>query len=229
MSAAPETHLQLALDHTDPAPAERLVELLAPTLRRVEVGTPLVLAAGLGMVARVRALAGGSATVVADVKICDAGEKIARSAVAAGADVLTVVATAIDDVTWRGVLRAAADRDGGTASVVLDTIGPSLDLPALAGFLAAAKESGVPVELCVHRPKVGSPGFTQLIQPVNDHVPGFASLAVAGKLAPAEAGPALTAGFGTLIVGGAVADAADPAAVWAEFRREIARAWRWPG
>ncbi|HWD07389.1 MAG TPA: orotidine 5'-phosphate decarboxylase / HUMPS family protein [Amycolatopsis sp.] len=223
MSVTPETHLQLALDHTEPAAAERLVELLAPTLHRVEVGTPLVLAAGLGMVARVRALAGPSATVVADVKICDAGEKIARSAVAAGADELTVVAAAIDDVTWRGVLRAAADRDGGPAAVVLDTVGPALDLPALAGFLATAKENGIPVQLCVHRPKTCPPGFTELIEPINAHLPDLASIAVAGRLAPDEAAPALTAGFTTLIVGGAVADAVEPATVWAEFRREVAR------
>src|SRR6202000_2327648 len=123
---SPEAALQLALDLTALDRAADLVAQLSPVLDRIEVGTPLALAAGLAAIDRIRPLARPGAVIVADVKICDAGEKIARSAYAAGADVVTVGAAAIDEITWRGVLAAAADRghrDGDSAPVVVDTVG----------------------------------------------------------------------------------------------------------
>jgi 3-keto-L-gulonate-6-phosphate decarboxylase len=231
---APETRLQLALDQTAPAEAERVVTRLGAALRRVEIGTPLVLAAGVETISRVRACTPAPLTVVADVKICDAGEKIARNAFAAGADVITAVAAAIDEPTWRGTLTAAAEHvsthgsPDGAAPIVLDTIGPRIDPRRLARFAETATEIGVRVELCVHRPKLAAPGFADLIAPIAAHVPGFAGLAVAGKLGAAEVVPALTAGFGTLIVGGAVGDAADPEAAWQQLCAEVARWQRIP-
>jgi 3-keto-L-gulonate-6-phosphate decarboxylase len=186
----PEAALQLALDLTALDRAADLVARLSAALGRIEVGTPLALAAGLAAIDRIRPLSRPGAAIVADVKICAAGEKIARSAYAAGADVVTVVAAAIDEITWRGVLAAAA------------------------------AEAGVPVDLCLHRPKTGSLGFADLIRPLHGYRLGFSQLAVAGKLVPAEVRPALEAGFGTLVVGSAVTDAEDPVAVWDAFRAE---------
>jgi 3-keto-L-gulonate-6-phosphate decarboxylase len=79
----------------------------------------------------------------------------------------------------------------------------------------------VAVDLCLHRPKADPPSFADLIRPLYGHRLAFGHLAVAGKLTPAQARPALEAGFGTLIVGGAVTDADDPIAVWDTFRSEI--------
>jgi 3-hexulose-6-phosphate synthase len=217
--------LQLALDQPSLNDASNLVTRLAPAIARVEIGTPLVISAGLAAIERVRKLSPRPMTVVADVKICDAGEKIARSAFAAGADVVTAVAAALDEVTWRGVLAAAADHaPGEPAPVVLDTIGPAIDFDALRGFAGMAAEAGVGVGLCVHRPKHASPAFADLIRPVTGTA-GFEHVAVAGKLKPAEVRAALDAGFGTLIVGGAVADASQPEASWGEFLTEV-RQWR---
>jgi 3-hexulose-6-phosphate synthase len=223
---SPEAVLQLALDLTALDRAADLVAQLSPVLDRIEVGTPLALAAGLAAIDRIRPLARPGAVIVADVKICDAGEKIARSAYAAGADVVTVVAAAIDEITWRGVLAAAADRghrDGDPAPVVVDTVGGPPDPVALGILAGVAAEAGVPVDLCLHRPKTGSPGFTDLIRPLAGHRRGFGQLAVAGKLVPAEVRPALEAGFDPLIVGSEVTGADDPVAVWDAFRAEARR------
>jgi len=225
----PEAALQLALDLTALDQAADLVAALSPRLSRIEVGTPLALAAGLAAVERLRPLAPPAAVIIADVKICDAGEKIARRAYAAGADVVTVVAPAIDDVTWRGVLAAAADRPdpgGRAAPVLVDTVGARPHPAALAALAAAAAAAGVAVDLCLHRPKVNPPGFAELMRLLDGHRSGFAQLAVAGQLVPAQVRPALEAGFGTLIVGGAVTGAGDPAAVWDTFRAEVQAAGR---
>lgn len=146
-----ETALQLALDPTSLDRAADLVARLSPTLGRIEIGTPLAIAS------------------VADVKICDAGEKIARSAHAAGADVVTVVAPAIDEITWRGVLAAAADQGRGgrdPVPVLVDTVGARADPAALGRLASAAAEAGVAVDLCLHRPKTAPPSFADLIRPL---------------------------------------------------------------
>lgn len=143
-AGTPEAALQLALDLTALDRAADLVAKLSPVLSRVEVGTPLALAAGLA---------------------------------------------AIDEVTWRGVLAAAADRgrgDGDPAPVVVDTVGGPPDPVALGVLAAAAAGAGVPVDLCLHRPRTGSPGFAELIRPLYGHRLPYGQLAVAGKLVPAE-------------------------------------------
>jgi 3-keto-L-gulonate-6-phosphate decarboxylase len=182
-AGTPEAALQLALDLTSLDRAAELVAKLSPTLARIEIGTPLAIASGLAAIDRIRPLPRPGAVIVADVKICDAGEKIARSAYAAGADVVTVVAPAIDHLARR------SRRGCGS--------GPQ-------------------------RPRSGASPGRHRRSPGRSRSAGAAGrLAVAGKLTPAQARPALEAGFGTLIVGGAVTDADDPIAVWDTFRSQI--------
>jgi 3-dehydro-L-gulonate-6-phosphate decarboxylase len=213
-------HVQLALDVVSLGDASVLTTLIAGQVRRLEVGTPLVLSAGLRSIAQLRNLAPG-AEFVADVKICDAGERIARTAYAAGADIVTAVAAAIDDTTWRGILSAASEQEasGNRAGVILDTIGPRIDPEALARLAAIAAEAApaVRVELCIHRPKTGSPRFAELFDELRGAGAGFAGIGLAGKLRPADVAPALAVGFDTLVVGSAVSDALDPAAALAAF------------
>jgi len=220
----PEGNLQLALDHASLDDALALVSRLAQFVTRVEVGTPLVLSTGLSAVGRVRANVPHPITVVADVKICDAGERIARSSFKAGADVVTAVAAAIDDVTWKGILTAAkeVDRANCTAApILLDTVGRDIDIHALERFAAAARDAGIAADLCIHRPKSASRTFAELIAPFDRQARLFDRLIVAGKLNPSEAYPALEAGFDILVVGGAVAEASDPVQVWNAFRTNV--------
>ncbi|MCU1477704.1 MAG: 3-hexulose-6-phosphate synthase [Subtercola sp.] len=220
MPLSPQLQFQLALDLSSLEEASRLVRLLARRLTRIEVGTPLVISAGLASVAHIRQLAQAPVEIVADVKICDAGERIARTAFAAGADVVTAVAAAIDQITWRGVLDAVGERVfqlDAPAPVLLDTIGPRLEPDALDRYARMAADAGVAVDLCIHRPKVGSPSFAELREQLGGAATGFNTLAIAGRLTPADVHEAHEAGFGTLIVGGAIADAADPESAWAAF------------
>jgi len=221
----PEDFLQLALDMTSINDAAQLASGLVGALARVEVGTPLVLSAGLDAIRRIRDAAGDSVSLVADVKICDAGEKIARRAFEAGADVVTAVAAALDDVTWQGVLMAAAEvklTEKCPAPVLLDTIGLYEGSSRVERLGAAAHEAGIDVDLCVHRPKKAAPGFGQLMEPYAKYARYFRRMIVAGKLNPQEVQLALEAGFEILIVGGAVADAPDPATVWKQLLGNVA-------
>ncbi|HUO35357.1 MAG TPA: orotidine 5'-phosphate decarboxylase / HUMPS family protein [Candidatus Acidoferrum sp.] len=214
----------MALDLSSLNEALSLVSKVAQVVARVEIGTPLILSAGLAAVESVRRSMLHPIVVVADVKICDAGERIARSAFAAGADVVTAVAGVIDDVTWQGVLKAAKAVDhpvGSPSPILLDTVGHGVDLVVLEKLCATADREGIPVDLCIHRPKSGSRTFAALIAPFAGGAGYFDRLIVAGKLSPAEVHDALTAGFDTLIVGGAVADAADPLAIWNAFRSNV--------
>jgi 3-hexulose-6-phosphate synthase len=227
----PEASLQLALDLPSWRVCRAVVADLAPHLARVEVGTPLLLHEGMGAVEWLRGELGPGGTVVADVKICDAGRRIAGDAFGAGADVVTVVGAAADMTTWEGVLQAA-DASPGRPAVMIDTIGwePEAAATGLPRFCDAAGQAGVTVEVCIHRPKRSPPTFTALLaQLPAAGAPRFPGYLVAGKMTADLVGPALAAGFGTIIVGGAVTEADDPASVWSAFLKEVTANRTTPG
>jgi 3-hexulose-6-phosphate synthase len=215
--------LQLALDEIDLATALRAFASLGDRVRRVEVGTPLLLSAGMSAVRAVRRER-GDAIVVADAKICDAGERIATNAFAAGADVVTVVGAALDSRTWEGVITAARDRGDG-ATVMVDAIGWDVDRSLLGDWLAAASAAAVDVELCAHRGRTGYDGeFDDLISAMSPDVAKMAPVRrrlVAGGLAPDDVSAAMLAGFDILIVGGAITASPDPVATWHAFLAAI--------
>jgi 3-hexulose-6-phosphate synthase len=223
----PEATLQLALDLPSLRVCRAVVADLAPHLARVEVGTPLLLHEGIGAVEWLRGELGPGGTVVADVKICDAGRRIAGDAFGAGADVVTMVGAAADMTTWEGVLQAA-DASPGRPAVMIDTIGwePEAAATGLPRFCDAAGQAGVTVEVCIHRPKNSPPPFTALLAQLAAAGPGYL---VAGKMTADLAGPALAAGFATIIVGGAVTEADDPASVWSDFLKEVTASRTTPG
>jgi 3-keto-L-gulonate-6-phosphate decarboxylase len=223
LSPPPEARLQLALDLTSLRACRAVVAGLAPRLARVEVGTPLLLHEGIRAVEWLRGELGPAGTVVADAKICDAGGRIARDAFAAGADVVTVVGAAVDMTTWEGVLQAAGTPPGRPA-VMIDTIGwePEAAVTGLPRLCDAAERAGVTVEVCVHRPKTSAPPFTALLaQLKTGGAPHFPGYLVAGQMTADLVGPALAAGFSTIIVGGAVTEADHPASVWSAFLKEV--------
>lgn len=206
--------LQLALDHSFLPENAPLVERLRDRLDRVEVGTPLLLGEGVAAVERVRTMIKASTVLVADTKICDAGGRIAAAAFGAGADIVTVVAAAIDAQTWEAVVFAAAASASRRPGILIDAIGWSTNLTVLSEWCASAAARDVAVDICVHRPKADPLSFDRLIAEVL--VPGAADIgyAVAGRLTVDSIAPAVAAGFSTLIVGGAVADSTDPLAEW---------------
>ena len=98
------TALQLALDG-DMSSALDILERVHPFIDIAEVGTPLVFREGVNAVRQIRA-AFPKLTLVADLKIMDAGEAEADIAFSVGADRVTVMALA-SDATITGALTSA--------------------------------------------------------------------------------------------------------------------------
>ena len=207
--------LQLALDVLTLQDALALARAVEDCVDRLEMGTPFLLEYGMEAVRRFRA-AFPEKEILADTKIMDAGELEAESAFQAGADLVTVLA-ATDRDTVRGCLRAAG-RAGGR--VVADLI----CIEDLAGTAAALEEIGVH-GLAVH---VGVDQQARGRTPLGDlrALRGCvqrAEIPVAGGISLAATPDYCALGPDVLIVGGAIANAADPAGEARAIRQVIAR------
>lgn len=88
--------LQLALDLVDIKGAIEVVKEVGEYIDVVEIGTPVVINEGLRAVKEVKA-AFPNITVLADLKIMDAAGYEVSQAAAAGADIITILATAEDE------------------------------------------------------------------------------------------------------------------------------------
>ncbi len=98
------TELQIALDGDLPAALDALARV-HPYVGIAEVGTPLIFREGMRALRLIRA-AYPQLTLVADLKIMDAGHAEAGIAFEAGADCVTVMALA-SDATIAGALHSA--------------------------------------------------------------------------------------------------------------------------
>jgi 3-hexulose-6-phosphate synthase len=133
--------LQLALDTPDLIHELDLVGKVAPYIDVIEAGTPLLIREGIRAVRELRRRYRGR-PVAADIKVIDAGEPIAELAFAAGANIVTVLSVASDEVIAK-VVSSARRYDG---AVMADSLGVA-DIPARARKL---RELGV-TSLCVNR------------------------------------------------------------------------------
>jgi len=97
--------LQLALDVVTVEEAGDLLADLSDLLDIVEIGTPLIVREGVRAIVEVKR-AYPEITVLADLKIMDAGAYEARIAFEAGADIVTVLGVSHDD-TIRGTVDQA--------------------------------------------------------------------------------------------------------------------------
>ncbi|MDI7743396.1 3-hexulose-6-phosphate synthase [Lysinibacillus fusiformis] len=97
--------LQLALDLVDIPGAIEVVKEVEEHIDIVEIGTPVVINEGLRAVKEVKA-AFPNLTVLADLKIMDAAGYEVSQASAAGADIITILATA-EDASIKGAVEEA--------------------------------------------------------------------------------------------------------------------------
>jgi 3-hexulose-6-phosphate synthase len=102
--------LQLALDTPDLTHELALAGKVAAQVDLIEAGTPLLIREGIRVVRELRRRHRGR-PIVADIKVIDAGEPIAELAFAAGANVVTVLGCASNEVIER-VVRSAKRYDG---------------------------------------------------------------------------------------------------------------------
>jgi len=193
--------LQLALDFANLAQALRVAhEAWAGGVRRLEAGTPLIKSEGLDVVRQLRAEF-PDATIVADMKVMDAGRAEVEMAAKAGANVVTVLGAA-SDATIAECLEAA-QRYG--AQIMVDLI----EVPNLAERAQQAQELGADL-VGVHCPiDVQMQGGDPMAALREVAAAVTIPIAVAGGLNSETAPEAITAGASIAIVGGAIIKAAD--------------------
>lgn len=207
--------LQLALDTLTLEEGLALVRAVEPYLDRLEMGTPFLLEYGMEAVRQFRR-AFPEKEILADTKIMDAGALEAESAFRAGADLITVMALADRD-TVQGCLRAARQAEGRVIADLLcveDLSGTVRDLTEL-GVHGAAVHVGVDQQ---------ARGRTPLrdLAALADWA-GKTELSVAGGISRATLPDYCARKPDVLIVGGAIANAVDPAgeakAIWETIQK----------
>ena len=221
MTQRPATpRLQVALDALDLPGALGPLQKAAPHVDIIECGTILVLCEGYRAVRAIRALFPDK-PILADVRIAEAGAKIARLAFESGADLVSCVAgaslTTIEQVCrvaaefdgevqveladeWYDAERARAWRDAGVRHVIVKR---SHDREA-AGDLSWKDEDMDRVD------ELAAMGFTVTI-----------TGGVSAEDLPAFAGRRV----GIVIAGRAIVGAADPAAAARRLRQTLDEVW----
>jgi len=102
--------LQIALDTLTLDESLELLEEIVKQIDIIEIGTPFIIEEGL-LPVRVFKAKYPDVTVLADVKIMDAGYYEAEKCFKAGADIVTVLGAAHDE-TILGAIKAAKEYDG---------------------------------------------------------------------------------------------------------------------
>ena len=125
--------LQLALDRPDLTRELELARQVDRYVDLIEAGTPLLIREGIRAVRELRRRHRGT-MIVADIKVIDAGEPIAELAFAAGANVVTVLGCASNEVIDR-VVRSAQRYDG-------EVMADSLSVPDIARRHARTARAG---------------------------------------------------------------------------------------
>jgi 3-hexulose-6-phosphate synthase len=204
--------LQVAIDLLSTADALKLLQKVAPYVDVIELGTPLIKQQGLSVVTNVKA-AYPDKLVFADMKTMDAGELEANLAFEAGADIMTVLASA-GDSTIAGAVKAGKAHG---KSVVADMIG----VADKATRLQELKALGVSwVELHAGLDEQAQSGYTidSLLEAGRNASIAFS---VAGGINQDRIGAVEAAGATIAVAGAAIYGAADPAASAKALRQAI--------
>ena len=204
--------LQVAIDLLTVEDALELAGKVAEYVDIIELGTPLIKAAGLSAVTAIKE-AHPDKLVFADMKTMDAGELEADIAFKAGADLVTVLGSA-DDSTIAGAVKAAKAHSKG---VVVDLIG-------IADKATRAREvralGAKFVEMHAGLDEQAKPGFdlTGLLRAGEESQVPFS---VAGGVNVSAIAAVQAAGADVAVAGGAIYGAADPALAAKELQAAI--------
>lgn len=198
--------LQAALDTLTLEECLALLDHTKGAVDIAEVGTPFIIECGMEPVRAIKA-AHPEIEVLADAKIMDAGEFEADKCFEAGADIVTVLGVSYDE-TIEGVVRSAKTHGG---QVMVDMIGV-MDLAARAREL---DKMGVDY-ICVHTAfdiqGTGQKDPLEDLKVVNAVIEN-ARAAVAGGVKLATVDAIAAEKPGVIVVGGAICNADDPAAM----------------
>jgi 3-hexulose-6-phosphate synthase/6-phospho-3-hexuloisomerase len=197
----PYPEVQLALDFANFSQALRVAhEAWEGGVRRLEAGTPLIKSEGLDVVRKLRAEF-PDATIVADMKVMDAGRAEVEMAAKAGANVVAVLGAA-SDATIAECVEAGKRYD---AQIMVDLI----EVKNPAERAKRAEELGAAL-VGVHCPidvqmQGGDPMCALREVAAAVSIP----IAVAGGLNSETAPQAIAAGASVAIIGGAIIKAPD--------------------
>lgn len=204
--------LQVAMDLLTIDDALELATKVAEFVDIIELGTPLIKAAGLAAVTAIKD-AHPDKIIFADMKTMDAGELEADIAFKAGADLVSVLGSA-DDTTIAGAVKAAKSHNKG---IVVDLIG----VPDKVSRARQAHALGAHfIEFHAGLDEQAQPGFdlTGLLSAGKKSLVPF-SVAGGVNLSTIEA--VQLAGADVAVAGGAIYGAADPALAAKELRVAI--------
>ena len=200
--SAMSVKLQLALDFLELEEALGLLEKVYSFADIIEVGTPSVIRYGMEAVRRIKR-SYAAKTILADLKIMDAGEGEASLGFEAGASIVTVMGVAHNE-TIRGAVRAAAKFGG---QIMADLMA----VPSPARRAQELEELGCGI-LCVHTATDAHQSGEQAFEGVRllRSKLSKALIAVAGGIDVSSAGAACEAGADILVVGSGIVKADDP-------------------
>lgn len=206
--------MQLALDMLSIDEALRIAGLVAPFFEVLEVGTPLMFSEGVRAIEALRSRY-PEKTILADMKIADAGDYEAVMAFDAGADLVSVLGV-VDPRTIEGAVGAAKRRGGG---VVIDT----LNVPDLDSSVSKFERLGAAC-IEIHAGTDQAHDASDLVGRVGAAVSQIGiPVAVAGGLSPNNVGLLTTTGATVFVVGSSVTRANDPMKVAMDFRAVLHR------
>ncbi|MBO7747173.1 3-hexulose-6-phosphate synthase [Paenibacillus sp. MWE-103] len=206
--------LQLALDLVDIQGAKALVKEVEPFIDIVEIGTPVVINEGLRAVKAIKD-AFPALTVLADLKIMDAGDYEVMKASEAGADIITVLGASND----RTIAGAVSEARKTNKQIMVDMI----NVRDIEGRAKEIDALGVDY-ICVHTgydlQAVGQNSFEDLrtIKRVVKH----AKVAIAGGIKLSTLPEVIAAEPDLIIVGGGITGHEDCRAAASEIREIIA-------
>ncbi|MGQ8776808.1 3-keto-L-gulonate-6-phosphate decarboxylase UlaD [Serratia sp. NA_112.1] len=210
--------LQVALDNQSMDDAYRTTRLIADEVDIIEVGTILCVAEGVRAVRDLKALY-PDRIVLADAKIADAGQILARMCFEANADWITVICCA-DINTTKGALAVAKEFDG---DVQIELTGFWTWEQALEW-----RQAGVQ-QVVYHRSRdaqaAGVAWSDEDIAAIRRLADMGFKVTVTGGLALSDLPLFQGIPIHVFIAGRSIRDAADPVAAAREFKRAIAQLW----
>lgn len=216
LQTSPGRKVQLALDVTTTEAALAALQKTAHLIDVIEVGTVLCLSQGMDAVRAIRA-AHPDLVVLADIRIAEAGGLLARLALDAGADWVTVVSGASPS-TFAAVATAAAERQADMQVELSD--GWTWDL------VERCRDLGI-AHFILHRSRDAEANGS-LEWPARDleaierlHAMG-GRVSVTGGLSADQLSPFASLPVEIFIAGRAIYASADPTASAAVFRQAVA-------
>ena len=204
--------IQLALDFVDADRALSVAREASSSVDFIEAGTPLIKSEGLEIVRRLKADFPDK-TIVADMKIMDAGRMEVEAAAKAGADIVDVCAAAVDSTIKECV---EAGRNYGV-KIACDLIGIS-DAAKRAKEVERLGVDYVVVHMGIDE-QMGAGSLAKKVESVVKAVK--VPVIAAGGLNSENVVEVLKAGASVVIVGGAIAKSGDAGKAAREIRRAV--------